>query len=648
MDENEKTVQRAIDLSPAPLSVNEEQRTVEMLIATEKPVGNLVLRCTADAIISSPVVSILLDHRNETSAMAGRLISYRTENGKLIGVAQFTDAPAADTGWQLARAGCGVSVRALYKLDDVQFGTGTTPDVATRWRMGEVSLTPVQADYETTTRSVSKESPKMQHEGREDPMADSNPQAPPADAPGADAGTNTTTTVSNTTPITTTVTETRSVAASTVDAGQIRTATQNESKAILEVCRTAGLDLEFATGLLSKGVDLNEARGLVIDAMAARQRQQPQTLHGRVEVGQEHSQKRCEAMQHALEARSQLRSWDEGGAREYVGSTLLDMGRECLELSGVTTRGLTKDEIAIRALHSTTDFPLLLGSVQRVKLKAAYGQAKQTWRVLARQENLPDFRPQRLIEVGVAAGESSQGGMLPEELKEGGEYKTATLKETDGQWELSEYGKKLNIGRRLIINDNLGYITRAIDMLGRGIAVFEANMMWEMITTGTLGFVCMMDKKTLFHADHNNTVTGAIGEQSISDARQKMRNQKGFDGTPLYVEPEYILLPTTLETAFDKFNATVLSAKTSDVNPFSGKLQAIVEPRLDVKSTAQFYLTGSYPGVDQMVFGYLEGEAGPTIDSVPERDPDGLVVYLRHTFGRALPQHQWIIRSSGS
>ena len=636
MDDKEKVVLRAIQLSPTPLSVNEEERTVEMVIATEAPVNGLVLRCSADAIITSPVVSILLDHENHTSAMAGRLVSYRAENGQLLGVAQFRDAPAAEKGWQLARAGCPVSVRAMYKLDDVVFGTGTSPDVATRWRMGEVSLTPLGADYTTTTRSAVEEPPTMKHEGRDNPMAEPNLQVPPAaDAPVVEAQPSTA------------VTETRAAApapalapaAPAVDAEQVRSGERNRVTGILDACRKAGLDSTFSEKLITDGTPIDQARAAVIDAMAERQAQGPQTLHGRVEVGADHGEKRAEAMLHALEARSSLRSWDEGGAREYVGTTLLDMARECVERSGVNTRGMSKSEVSIRAMHSTTDFPLLLTSIQRVTLKAAYAEERQTWKVMASREDLPDFREMSVIEVG--------GSIIPEELKEGGEYKAGTIKEGKGGWRISSYGNKIVIGRRLIINDNLGYITRAVQIQGRGVAILEGNMAWSLLTTGSLGAKCSMDSKELFHADHVNTGTGVIGKASIAEARKKMRKQTSFDGTKLYVEPKYILLPVELETEFDEFNTTIVPNQTSNVNIFSGALQKVVESRLDDKSLTQFYVVGDYAGVDKIVFGYLQGDGGPSIEQVSGRDPDGVTSYLRHDFGCHVPQHQAFYRSSG-
>jgi hypothetical protein len=52
--------------------------------------------------------------------------------------------------------------------------------------------------------------------------------------------------------------------------------------------------------------------------------------------------------------------------------------------------------------------------------------------------------------------------------------------------------------------------------------------------------------------------------------------------------------------------------------------------------------------VDKLLFGYLEGEDGPTIETIPTRDPDGVTVFLRHSFGCTVPQHQGFYRSTGA
>jgi len=42
---------------------------------------------------------------------------------------------------------------------------------------------------------------------------------------------------------------------------------------------------------------------------------------------------------------------------------LLELSREFLASAGVNVRGMSRDEIATRALHSTSDFPEILAAV---------------------------------------------------------------------------------------------------------------------------------------------------------------------------------------------------------------------------------------------------------------------------------------------
>lgn len=616
----------------APETINVEERTVELVWST----GAQVKRASwsrGDYIeeLSMAPGAVRMERLNKGAPLLDAHDSFSLRSQ--IGVVQrawlngnegralvkFSRRDDVEPIFQDVQDGIYRNVSVGYKVHKTERDeTGPVPvERAVDWEPYELSLVPIPADAGAQVRSEEPTPTQLQEERSMDEL---NQGAPATEAA----------------PEQTFETRAAAPAAPAVDLEAVRAEERRRAAGILDAARKLEVSDELAHKLIADGVALDEARMALIDARSAEERKTPAL--SRIEVTQDHGQKRFEAKLDYLKFRSNLGELTDGGAREYRGTTLLDMARESLDMAGINARGLDKSEIAVRALHSTSDFPLLMASIQRVTLKAAYGEEQQTWRPLAEQRNLPDFREMKEIEVG--------GQMIPEEIKEGGEYKTGTLQEQQGAWSLTEYGKKLVIGRRLIINDNLGYITRAVQVLARGVATLEANLMWGLITGNAK---CMSDGVALFHASHNNTGTGVIGETSISEARQKMRNQKDFTGkNPLYVVPQYILLPTTLETAFDKFNATVVPNQTSSVNIFSGYLQKIVEPRLDASSTAQFYIVGNYPGVDKLVYGYLEGEAGPTIESEIKRDPDGITTYLRHDFGCMVSQHQGFYRSTGA
>ena len=616
----------------APDTINVEERTVEVVWTT----GAQVRRASwsrGDYIeeLSLQPGAVRLDRLNSGAPLLDAHSSYELRN--VVGVVErawlngtegrasvrFSKRDDVEPIFQDVRDGILRNISVGYKTHRTERDeTGAVPvERAVDWEPYELSLVPIPADAGAQVRS---EEPTPTHPERS--MDELNQGAPAAE------------------PAPEKTVETRAAApasAPAVNADEVRAEERRRVSGILDAARKLQVEDSLAHKLIADGVSLDEARGQLIDARSTEERKAPSGT-SRVEVTHDHGQKRFEAKLDYLKFRANLGGVDDGGAREYRGSTLIDMARESLDIAGVSHRGLDKSEIAVRALHSTSDFPLLMASIQRVTLKAAYAAEEQTWRPLAEQRNLPDFREMKEIEVG--------GQMIPEEIKEGGEYKTGTVQEQQGSWKLTEYGKKLVIGRRLIINDNLGYITRAVQVLARGVATLEANLMWGLITGNAK---CMSDGAVLFSSGHANIGTGAISTTSISEARQKMRNQKDFTGkNPLYVVPRYILLPTTLETTFDQFNSVIQPTQTSIVNIFSGYLQKIVEPRLDASSTAQFYIVGDYPGVDKLIYGYLEGEAGPTIESEIKRDPDGITTYLRHDFGCTVSQHQGFYRSTGA
>jgi hypothetical protein len=63
------------------------------------------------------------------------------------------------------------------------------------------------------------------------------------------------------------------------------------------------------------------------------------------------------------------------------------------------------------------------------------------------------------------------------------------------------------------------------------------------------------------------------------------------------------------ETAAEKWLATIAAAKAADVNPFSGSLSLVVEPRLS--SATRWYVTADPAEIDGLEYAYLAGGEGP-------------------------------------
>jgi hypothetical protein len=206
--------------------------------------------------------------------------------------------------------------------------------------------------------------------------------------------------------------------------------------------------------------------------------------------------------------------------------------------------------------------------------------------------------------------------------------------------------------REMAINDDLSALTRVPEMIGRGFRTLESNMIYELLTTGSEGAVCMRDAVALFNAAHNNTGSGAIGIEAIGTLMKTMRLQTSPSGDVLNIRPSFLLVPAALETVARQFlNGDYFPAKKTGAdgpNPYANSMELIVEPRLDADSSTQFYGIATPGRVDTIFYGYLDGQEGPVVDSEEKRDPDGLKIMARFDFGCTVVNHRGFYRSSGS
>src|SRR6185436_17328360 len=98
-------------------------------------------------------------------------------------------------------------------------------------------------------------------------------------------------------------------------------------------------------------------------------------------------------------------------------------------------------------------------------------------------------------------------------VNEHGEFKYGSVVEGKETYQLKTYGKIIAFTRQLIINDNLGAITRVASDWGTAAATLEANIVWAIITANA---AMITDGVALFHATHNNLLTGAGSALAVS------------------------------------------------------------------------------------------------------------------------------------
>ena len=402
---------------------------------------------------------------------------------------------------------------------------------------------------------------------------------------------------------------------------------RSRAAGIYETACKLGVERSVAEGLVERGMPLDEARTTLIDAVAERD-VQTETRSQITMGGLDERQTRRGAVEAAL-----LHRFDPGrfdlpeSARDWRGYSLMELARTFLESDGVRVRGLSRDEIATRALHSTSDFPGILAAVTNKTLRDAYTAAPRTFHAIARRASAADFKNISRLQLGEAP--------QLEKVAENGEFKRGTMGEGKETYRVETYGKVIGITRQVIINDDLDAFTRVPALFGTSAATLESDVVWGIVTANP----AMSDTKTLFHAAHKNLAAAgtALDVANLGKARTAMAKQVGLDGkTILNIRPAYLVVPSTLELTAEQIIAqNLVPAKSTDVVPQSIRsLAVIAEPRLDPTSGAvPWYLFASPAAIDTIEYAYLEGQDGVYIETRMGFDVDGIEIKARLDFG---------------
>jgi hypothetical protein len=332
--------------------------------------------------------------------------------------------------------------------------------------------------------------------------------------------------------------------------------------------------------------------------------------------------------------------------RQYRGMSLLDVARTFLSARGVRVTAMSKMELAGLALglrggmHTTSDFANLLADLPNKILRQAYLEAPQTFGPITRNMTLADFKKARLLQLGEAPA------LL--EVGEHGEYTEGTMGESKEEVQLKTYGRKFSITRQALVNDDTDAFSRVPMAFGRQARNKESDLVWAEITANAN----MGDGVALFHATHANLsgTSDAIAVAALGAARAAMRKQTGIDAVTLMnLEPKVLIVPVAKETIADQFvSQNLLASSSSSVNPFAGKLSVIAEPRLDVNSAVSWYLAASPDQIDIIVLVFLEGEAGPRVDTRIGFDVDGVEIKISHDVAAKVVDFRGLYKNPGA
>lgn len=535
---------------------------VPCTLATCAPVpraeGGEILDCTDTGVdLSRAPLPLLISH-DQTRLAIGVIDSIRTDGLRVTGQARFSSSPEA----QQIRADVLAGIHQSLSVGYAHLDTGT-PDAngnfVYRWQPQEVSIVSVPADPQAGFfRSKTK---------------------------------------------------THTMPASNIDAAAAAAPGPTVAEEINQLCLRHGVQY-LADNLIRSGGGLNAAKDVILETVARLDR--AAGGHQNTTMQRNHTDEKQIIVNTLV---SRMGGKPEG---EIIRSAdTVGLATRALELAGQRLgSSVSRSEIISRSLHTTSDFPAMLGTAVGRVLHSGYTDAPVVLKEVARLANLPDFREKSVIRLGSAPS--------LELVNEHGEFKSGTISETSNSWRLATYGRIVGLTRQAMVNDDLGGFSEMLRRFGQAAARREADeLVSALLNPGPI------DGTALFDATRNTQIAGTLSVDGIAAAVKALRAQADSDGGLMLQEPAWLVVPAALEMLARQLLAGFSPAKSGDVQPYA--LSLLVEPRLDAASTTGWYLVAGNQAA--LEYGYLDGSEGIQTMQREGFEIDGLEIKARLDFG---------------
>lgn len=354
-----------------------------------------------------------------------------------------------------------------------------------------------------------------------------------------------------------------------------------------------------------------------------------------------------DGIKQALMARAGYENRENDNA--YNTYTLREMARASLVERGIGIAGQNLLQmVGLAFTHSSSDFGNILLDVTNKSLLEGWDAAEETFHLWTKEGRLSDFKTSHRVGMGEFPA--------LDKVREGAEYKYITTGDHGEPIALATYGNIFSITRQAIVNDDLSVLTSVPFKMGEAAKATIGDLVYAVLIKNP----AMSDKKPVFHKDHGNLVSADVSVEGFDAARQAMRLQRAAagkdaagkeqEGRTLNIRPAFALVPVALET---QATQTIKSAsvKGADVNsgvnnPIRDFATVIAEPRLDLHSADEWYLTAA-KGRDTIEVAYLDGITVPFIDQMEGFTTDGIATKVRIDAGVAPLDYRGMVKSTG-
>ena len=318
----------------------------------------------------------------------------------------------------------------------------------------------------------------------------------------------------------------------------------------------------------------------------------------------------------------------------YNAMTLRELARASLVDRGISVSGHNAmSMVGLAFTHSSSDFGQILIDVAHKSLLKGWETAAENFDQFTSRGTLTDFRAAKRVGLG-------DFGYLPQ-VGEGEEYTYGTIGDEGASVALATYGQLFSITRQAILNDDMHLLTKIPEKMGQAARATIAKLVFALLT----GNAKAQDGKALFDASHKNTITNAVLDlANIDKGIQLMNGFVNARGEPLAIEPEFMLMPTSMYTRglqlIKSASVEGADANSGIINPLRDIVTPVKSARLQAADEKSWYLINK----EAIEVSYLDGIDTPYMEQQQGFTVDGVATKVRIDAGVNVIDYRGIVK----
>lgn len=349
-------------------------------------------------------------------------------------------------------------------------------------------------------------------------------------------------------------------------------------------------------------------------------------------------------------------------------ATLFDMASEFVRAMGVQTFGLTRDQIAICAMfgpdkagirsdrsayHQTGSFANITLDAINKSMMIGYSEVPATWRGPMKQgQSATDFKNIHRTQIGAIPNLPVWNDTDRPEM--------ASMADAKETYAVEARSIGIDFGYKLIVNDDMSALTSTPMKLGDAAARTVNAVAWSQITSNPN----LRDGVALFATATGNrkrtnltTGAGAPSVTTLGTLKNLMRQMRG-ENTPeqnesadiLNLTPSYLVVPSAIETTAEQLVNSVYDPASTGAATFNParSLKVVVEPILDANSTTAWYLFAEPSRIETVEVTFLAGQETPQVRTVMDEHTLATTYYVLQSVAAKALDHRGIQKHAGA